>query len=157
MENAKYRIGQIVYIIDDDKPHKIISKKQDAGGYWLYRVSGLKREQQRDFLEPRMSAPLRRSDKRSLTTFSVHGRTFKTVDEFPDGYVVWNIGRYNFPIPGYIPICKPEKGTRNVDLNKLKAIKVGNEKKASKIMAAARFDTIGKKEFQKLISKKVKK
>lgn len=29
---------------------------------------------------------------------------FQIVDEFPCGYSVWNIGRKNFPFPGYLPL-----------------------------------------------------
>ena len=35
---------------------------------------------------------------------------FKIVDTFPLGYIVWPIGRENFPFPGYIPLAKPHAG-----------------------------------------------
>ena len=34
---------------------------------------------------------------------------FKIVDTFPHGYIVWPIGRENFPFPGYIPLAKPHR------------------------------------------------
>lgn len=30
--------------------------------------------------------------------------TFEIVSEFPHGYIIWNIGRRNFPHEGYIPL-----------------------------------------------------
>lgn len=32
---------------------------------------------------------------------------FEIVEKFPNGYVIWNIGRRNFPFKGYIPLAKP--------------------------------------------------
>lgn len=32
---------------------------------------------------------------------------FEIVDEYPHGYIVWPIGRRNFPFTGYVPLAKP--------------------------------------------------
>lgn len=67
---------------------------------------------------------------------------FEVVGVFPDGYVVWNIGRRNFPFEGYIPLTrliwnKELEGNFNIDLSSLKAIKVKDEETALRIMKLA--------------------
>lgn len=58
---------------------------------------------------------------------------FEVVDEWPNGYVVWNIGRNNFPHVGYLPLCRT-KADYMVDLSSLKALKVGSEELCLKVM-----------------------
>ena len=53
------------------------------------------------------------------------------VNDFPYGYVVWNIGRHNFPCECYVPIAR-YIGDYRVD--KPKCIKVKDEQTALKIM-----------------------
>ena len=55
-----------------------------------------------------------------------HRRTdvFEIVDHFPEVYIVWPIGRRNFPYEGYIPLGKPIGETFCIDLGSLKALKV---------------------------------
>ena len=61
---------------------------------------------------------------------------FEIVDQFPDGYVVWNIGRHNFNHPCFIPLAKPdyEFGVLTTDL---KALKVDSEDLALYVMDRA--------------------
>lgn len=58
----------------------------------------------------------------------IWGRTYKyeIVDNQPNGYDVWPIGRENFPFPGYIPLAKFE-GINMVEGCKLKAMKFDEE------------------------------
>lgn len=71
---------------------------------------------------------------------------YTIVDIFPRGYVVWNIGRRNFPYPGYIPLAKMS-GDCSVDTTTLKAIKVETEEIAINIINAAAEKRIGKIDF----------
>lgn len=49
---------------------------------------------------------------------------FEVVETFPRGYVVWNIGRRNFPFPGFIPLAKPSReNPYRIDLGSLKALR----------------------------------
>lgn len=77
-------------------------------------------------------------------------RIFEVVDEFPDGYIVWNIGRNNFKHKGYIPLCKDDNNFQ-VDFDSLKAIYVGSEEVASKIAKEAGEHVVGKKRFIELV------
>ena len=54
------------------------------------------------------------------------------LNKLPLGYVVWNIGRHNFPIESYIPVCRAEGYT--VDTNTLVALKVPSETIAQDIL-----------------------
>ena len=72
--------------------------------------------------------------------------TFKIVDEIPDGYVVWNIGRHNFPFEKMIPLCLVDKNY-NVDVEKLLAFECVNEDVAFLIMKVAGRQTINKKKI----------
>lgn len=64
------------------------------------------------------------------------GRTdvFEPTTEFPDGYVVWNIGRANFPHEKCIPLARLI-GEYRIDLNSLRYIKVETEETALRIIA----------------------
>ena len=60
-----------------------------------------------------------------------HGKTDKfrlieNKEDLPRGYVVWNIGRHNFSLTGYIPMCKI-KSEYNVDTESLLAVNIHNE------------------------------
>ena len=61
---------------------------------------------------------------------------FEVVKEIPRDYVVWNIGRHNFPFECYIPLCQEDENYY-VNTNTLKAIKVESEEKALEIMNLA--------------------
>lgn len=81
------------------------------------------------------------------------GRTdvFQILDEFPAGYVVWNIGRQNFPFECYIPIAKPI-GKYRINLNTLSAVKVKDEITALRVICFAGRHECGKTEFERLIN-----
>ena len=84
------------------------------------------------------------------------GRTdiYNIVDEFPQGYIVWPIGRRNFPFPGYIPLARPDKRRPcHILRDDLKTIKI-QDALADFIMEVATrgtFGTIDKDTFEKLI------
>lgn len=75
---------------------------------------------------------------------------FEVVDEYPNGYVVWAIGRHNFQHPGYVPLAKEIKGTYNVDTTSLKTIKV-DERVALIILREAVRKGVDEKRFKKII------
>lgn len=49
---------------------------------------------------------------------------FEIVDEYPHGYIVWPIGRRNFPFTGYVPLAKPTDEPYHIDINTLKATRL---------------------------------
>lgn len=63
---------------------------------------------------------------------------YDIVDQFPEGYIVWNIGRQNFNHPEYIPLALPDPEQEFHVLTKgLKALKVESEELAKFIMDKA--------------------
>lgn len=65
---------------------------------------------------------------------------YEIVDEFPAGYMVWNIGRENFPYEGFVPLAKPrEEGSCMIDRNSLKAIKTDNATANAILFLAHRY------------------
>ena len=71
------------------------------------------------------------------TTFFGRVDVFQIVDEFPCGYQVWNIGRQNFPFPGYLPLGRFKNyQMENTTYYPLKAIKI-EEKLADKVLKYA--------------------
>lgn len=84
-----------------------------------------------------------------------HGRTdiFEVCKEFPKGYVVWNIGRENFPFEGYVPLAKPILYPPNhIELKTLKTIKVSEDFALwlLKIASKGTYGSIDKQKFHKL-------
>ena len=73
-------------------------------------------------------------------TLTLRNRNYKVVSsisEVPYGYVVWNIGRHNFPLRGYIPMCRMNKAHEDdfsIDINSLCAVPCQSEKQALEIM-----------------------
>lgn len=69
-----------------------------------------------------------------------YGRTdvfeIVTLEELPDNYFVWNIGRRNFPHPNFVPFAKEAAVKYHVDLNTLKCVEIP-EQKALKILKNA--------------------
>lgn len=55
------------------------------------------------------------------------------LSKLPLGYIVWNIGRHNFPIESYIPVCRA-KNEYEIDTKTLVAFKVPSEKIAQDIL-----------------------
>ena len=81
------------------------------------------------------------------TQWNTH--TFEVVPDFPYGYIVWNIGRSNFPHEGFIPLCVADKNC-HVDLSSLKALEVGNEEFALALLKEAGKHTINRRDFFKM-------
>ena len=73
-------------------------------------------------------------------TLTLRNRNYKVVSsisEVPLGYVVWNIGRHNFPLRGYIPMCRPNRAHEDdysIDTTSLCAAPCQSEKQALEIM-----------------------
>ena len=90
------------------------------------------------------------TDPQVLTTSTYwHTDNFTVVGEFPAGAIVWNIGRKNFPFPGFIPVAyQMEEYT--IDRARLMAVRCKDEKTADKILKTAGRKTIGRKEFDAL-------
>jgi hypothetical protein len=78
--------------------------------------------------------------------------TFEVVDEFPSNYVVWNIGRQNFPHKGYIPLAEIDEtfdDMYHIKTETLKTLFCGEELSDFIIKSASKRD-IDKKEFLKI-------
>lgn len=73
--------------------------------------------------------------------------TFEIVGSFPQGYIVWNIGRHNFPFPGYIPLAKPSDEPHHIRLDSLRALKVRDEETALRILKAAGRGEVNRERF----------
>lgn len=67
---------------------------------------------------------------------------FEIVDEFPSGYIVWNIGG-NFDHDGFVPLAK-DMGNYRVSLEGLKALRVGSKELSDYIKEVANYRTISK-------------
>lgn len=78
--------------------------------------------------------------------------TFEIATEFPHGYIIWNIGRRNFPHEGYIPLCVADENC-HVDLDTLKALKVANEDFALALLKEAGRHSITRKEYFRMAAK----
>lgn len=76
--------------------------------------------------------------------------TFEVVETFPAGYVVWNIGRHNFPYPGYVPLARPTDQPYHIRLESLCAIKVRDEQTALRILEAAGQGEVNEDRFIRL-------
>lgn len=75
---------------------------------------------------------------------------FQVVEQFPTNYVIWNIGRENFPFKGYIPLAKPVN-RYHIDLKSLKALKVKDEKTALMLLKQAGRREVGFDRFNELM------
>jgi hypothetical protein len=69
-------------------------------------------------------------DNKLITEHWFRTDVFDIVDEFPNGYIIWSIGRKNFPFECYLPLAKPGQMPHTVDTSDLKAIKVRDERTA---------------------------
>lgn len=72
---------------------------------------------------------------------------FEVVDEWPVGYVVWNIGRANFQHEGYLPLCRVNADYM-VDLATLKALNVGDEDLCQKVLKS--YDMVDYERFKQI-------
>lgn len=75
---------------------------------------------------------------------------FQVVENFPTNYVIWNIGRENFPFEGYIPLAKM-KDKIYVDMESLKALKVKDEKTALMLLKQAGRKSVNFDRFNELM------
>ena len=87
---------------------------------------------------------------RQYITITHYGRTdrFEIVEEFPKGYMIWNISEK--VIPGYLPLCrlKDTASGIEVDTSTLKAIKVEGDGAGKILKASIRgFNTLRKMEW----------
>lgn len=62
-----------------------------------------------------------------------HTDIFEVVDEFPEGYIVWNIGRHNFQHPCLIPLAIPTDEC-HISRNGLKALRLESEEVAAHVL-----------------------
>lgn len=79
--------------------------------------------------------------------------TFEVVEEVPDGYMVWNIGKNM--VDGYLPLCRLSArqsfpGGRSIEADTLKAIKTNG---AQTILAAVGYGPSTVKEMESHIAK----
>lgn len=81
------------------------------------------------------------TEKYFITASYNKSDTFIKVDEWPEGYYVWPIGRHHFQFEGWLPLCTDGKNEfdwqRNIDAEHLKAIKVKSEEVALRCLEAA--------------------
>lgn len=69
-----------------------------------------------------------RSEKYLITESYTHNTDkFEILDKIPWGYIIWNIGRWNFKFDGYIPLAKLADEPFHIKRNSLKAVYVGKE------------------------------
>lgn len=88
---------------------------------------------------------------KTLEVISWYGEicSYKITDCFSAGYYVWNIGRRNFPLDGYIPLGKMDTDGIHIKLDSLKALYVGNDI-SDYIINQAQFKPFGWDEFYEL-------
>ena len=79
---------------------------------------------------------------------------YEISDTFPDGYIVWNIGRENFPFREYIPIVKPHPDIPyHICTEGMMAFKCESEEMALAILHEACRKGVDKAKFLKLTNK----
>ena len=74
---------------------------------------------------------------------------FAVLQESPEGYIVWPIGRHNFQHPGYLPLANIVGDGFHIDRNSLKAIKV-DEDIANTILQEAIIRGVDKEKFERM-------
>lgn len=77
---------------------------------------------------------------------------FAVVDEFPAGAIVWNIGRQNFPFPGFIPVAWPLDDC-HIDRARLMAVKCKDDETADAILKEAGRRGVNAERFAELNAK----
>ena len=82
---------------------------------------------------------------------------FEQVNEIPNGYFVWNIGREHFKHERCVPLCRLANSNsswqRNVDLENLKYIKVESEKLALRLLKEAERQRVTRLVFREIVEK----
>lgn len=74
--------------------------------------------------------------EKEVKTIQVKRRTYRVVNsvlDVPMGYVIWNIGRHNFPLEGYVPMCRANQDF-SIDVTTLCAVPCKSEEQALEIM-----------------------
>ena len=74
---------------------------------------------------------------------------YEVAENWPIGYVVWNIGRSNFNYPGYIPLCK-NGDPAQVDLRNLVALKIDDEQLCLAILKEAGLHRVDEERFNEI-------
>lgn len=86
--------------------------------------------------------------------------TFIEVSEVPPRFEVWAIGRQNFPLPCYVPLCEPGESMyswqRNINVNTLKFIKVESEDLALALLHEAVTHGCNREKFAEMTNTKTK-
>lgn len=77
---------------------------------------------------------------------------FEIVNEFPNGYIVWCIGRDNFPYEGYIPLAKSTSVPYHIDLMQLKALKLEDDRLANDVISLAHRQEVNCLNFDEIIT-----
>ena len=78
---------------------------------------------------------------------------FEIVDDFPCGYQVWNIGRSNFPFPGYLPLGVFENyHMKDVAYYPLKAIKIDEALSDKVLKYATRTKSVTWKNYKEVLN-----
>lgn len=76
---------------------------------------------------------------------------FEVVETFPAGYVVWNIGRHNFPFPGFIPLARAVRGNPDaIDIGSLKALRCA---RSDAVLRAANYERITKAVYEERMAR----
>ena len=74
---------------------------------------------------------------------------YEIVDEFPSGYIVWNIGG-NFDHDGFVPLAK-DMGNYHVSLEGLKALRVESKELGEYIKDVAQYRTVTQWKYEKVV------
>ncbi len=87
-----------------------------------------------------------------MSQFIDNNDVFEIVEDFPLGYIVWPIGRANFPHPGYIPVARPDRSQAfHILRDDLKAVKCADEDEALYILKYASMGGYGAQEMDKAV------
>lgn len=81
---------------------------------------------------------------------------FEVCKEFPTGYIIWNIGRANFPFEGYLPLAEPLQYPPNhICLKSLKAIKIDEDLALYLLRTASKgtYGSVDEQRFHNLCKK----
>lgn len=83
-----------------------------------------------------------------------YGRTdrFEERTEWPEGMIIWNIGRHNFEHEGWLPLCYTD-ADYHVDSNRLVAFYVPDEDLCLEVMRVAGMRTVNEEVFNQIKEK----
>ncbi len=86
-----------------------------------------------------------------MKTINDGGYVFEVVNEFPNGYKVWAIGRENFKHERFIPLCEVDE-YYNINPDSLKCLEVESEALALVILKQAVKTGVNKSKFNKIVN-----